>query len=445
MTDCPPTVVVLAGGSNSRFWPLKGKSLFPFCGVTLLERQLHALVEIGFRQIVVVGNPDNYESIQRIGRDFAEAIDFRVTVQQEARGMGDALLTLRPILEHAPSPVSVYVCQVHDVFDHSLHEQMLHAHFQDKSTAWIASYEVKGYFPGGYLIVDGDMNVANIVEKPSIGTEPSNLVNIVAHIHPDLNTILDQIEKAYRCGTSGDDHYERALAHLMERQCFKAVRYEGPWFPIKYPWHVLDVMRHSLDQLDTQVAEDAQIAESVCISGAVRISSGVRILDYATVVGPCYIGPNTLIGQYSNVRESMIGANCVIGLGSEVNRSYIGSNNRMHGAQALDSVLADSRGDGHHINLAAQVVTANFREDSGHVRSSIKGERVDTDRTKLGAIIGAGAFIGVGATLMPGVKIGEDSKIGANTNVLNDVPDRTKFYAKQDYVTQALPSPWRES
>lgn len=438
MADRPPIVVVLAGGSNSRFWPLKGKSLLPFCGVPLIERQLRALIEIGFRQVVVVGNPDNHESIQRIGRDFEEAVDFRVTIQQEARGMGDALLTLRPMLEHASFPVSIYVCQVHDVFDHSLHEQMLLAHYRDRNSAWIASYNVKSYFPGGYLVVDSDLNITNIIEKPSIGTEPSNLVNIVAHIHPNLRLLLHQIENEYNDRMCADDHYERAMTHLMKMQDYKAVHYEGPWFAIKYPWHVLDVMKYYLDHLDTQISEGAQIAETARISGPVCICNGVRILDYATVIGPAYIGPNTVVGQYSNVRESMIGAGCIIGLGSEVNRSYVGCNAQMHSAKALDSVIADSRGNGHHVNLAAQVVTANFREDAGHVRSTVKGERVDTSRTKLGAIIGAGTFIGVDATLMPGIKIGEDSIIGAKTNVLSDVADRTRFYAEQSYVTKAL-------
>ncbi len=53
-----PTVVVLAGGSNSRFWPLRAKSLMPFAGKSLLARHIEALVDAGCRRFVVVANEE---------------------------------------------------------------------------------------------------------------------------------------------------------------------------------------------------------------------------------------------------------------------------------------------------------------------------------------------------------------------------------------------------
>ncbi len=107
----------------------------------------------------------------------------------------------------------------------------------------------------------------------------------------------------------------------------------------------------------------------------------------------------------------------------------------MHDAKALDSVIAE------RVNLAAGVVTANFRQDGACVKSTVKGERIDTGRTKLGSIVGAGTFIGIHADLMPGTKVGAHAVVGPSTIVRCDVADRTLYYAQQHYVTQPLSTP----
>ncbi|HEX6818739.1 MAG TPA: sugar phosphate nucleotidyltransferase [Ktedonobacterales bacterium] len=441
MTSQPPVLVVLAGGSNSRFWPLHEKSLFPFLGQPLLEHQLRAYAQAGFRRVVVVASPGNRERIEDVTQRLDALAEVRVVIQQEPRGMGDALLSLRPMLEErdaSAAPMPVYVCQVHDVFDPSLHARMLKAHQSESAFTWLASYQVESYFPGGYLAVDRDLTITDIVEKPGRGHEPSNLISIVAHVHPDLERLLDQIEAEYQSPNPSDDHYERAMQQLMRRFPFKALPYTGPWHPVKYPWHVLDVMHAFLDQIQPSIAEDASIAPSATISGPVRVESGVRILDGASIVGPAAIGRNTLVGQNAHVRHSMVGEECIVGLGSEVNRSYLGRGAMLHTAKALDSVLAENAGAGQHINLSAGMITANLRSDGATIKSTVKGERIDTGRAKLGAMIGPGAFIGIGAMLMPGIKIGEGAIVGPATLVREDVADRTLHYAEQRYVTKPL-------
>ena len=39
----------------------------------------------------------------------------------------------------------------------------------------------RAYFPGGYLTLEGG-RVTSVVEKPGAGNEPSDLVNLVAHV-----------------------------------------------------------------------------------------------------------------------------------------------------------------------------------------------------------------------------------------------------------------------
>lgn len=431
MPKTPLQLVILAGGSSSRLWPLREKSLIRFMDKPLLAIQLERYLDLGFKDIAVVCSPHNLAAIQAVLAEYAGRANFTTTIQQDARGMGDALLTLEPLLQNTSAPLPVYICQVHDIFDPGFHQSMLAARQENPQASLLAAYRVKNYFPGGYLTLDGSGRITGIVEKPGRGSEPSDLVNIVAHIHPDLRILLEGIRQEYASPVQSDDHYERAMGRLMTRGIFKAVPYSGGWYPIKYPWHVLDAMHHFLDGIQEHRGEGTKIEEGVRISGPVHIGSNVRIFSGADIRGPVYIGDNCVIGQFSSIRHSMISRDCIAGLTAEVNRSYLGVGAWMHDSKALDSVLADSD-EGKHINLSAGVITANFRTDGGAVMSTVKGQRLDTGRNKFGAAIGSGAFIGINSSLAPGVKIGEDAVVGMGTNLPCDVPDGARYYFDQE-------------
>lgn len=419
-----PLLVVLAGGASSRLWPLEEKSLIQFMGRPLLSLQLERYYQLGLGQAVIVANPENEHIIRELA-DSVPGLAVEVVVQPEPKGMGDALLRLRDAVTLRENR-ALYITQVHDLTDVTLHEQMLTAYESGAAQGYLAGYRVKDYFPGGYLVLGDGGRITNIVEKPGAGNEPSDLVSIVAHIHADSGPLLDAIEAEYARDIPTDDHYERAMARLMQEHRFQAISYEGPWRAIKFPWHVLDVMQWMLAQIsEPRIAPDAQIEEGVLIKGNVVIDSGARLFHGATVVGPAYIGQGAIVGNGALVRESMIGARSVVGYATEVARSYLGAGVHTHVCQALDSILDDG------VNLSASCTTANLRIDQGLVKSTIKGERMSTGRDKLGLIAGKRAFIGVNVMTMPGIKIGRDSEIGPTTVVSEDVPDNTRVWVEQ--------------
>ncbi len=418
-----PLLVILAGGASSRLWPLEEKSLIKFMGQPLLSFQLARYHQLGLTDAVIVANPEN-ESVIRELAGSVPGLSVKVVVQPEPKGMGDALLQLRSVLNNGSR--SLYITQVHDVTDVSLHERMLTAYESGAAQGYLAGYRVTEYFPGGYLVLGDGGRITDILEKPGAGNEPSDLVSIVAHIHADSSLLLDAIEAEYARDIPTDDHYERAMAALMRSHRFQAVTYDGPWRAIKYPWHVLDVMQWMLSQIDEpQIAPDALIEEGVLIKGNVVIDSGARLFHGATVVGPAYIGQGAIVGNGALVRESMVGARSVVGYATEVARSYMGEGVHTHVCQVLDSILDDG------VNLSASCTTANLRIDQGPVKSTVKGERLNSGRDKLGLIAGKRAFIGVNVMTMPGVKIGRDSEIGPTTVVHEDVPDATRVWVEQ--------------
>ncbi|MFN8378464.1 MAG: sugar phosphate nucleotidyltransferase [Anaerolineae bacterium] len=420
-----PTLIILAGGASSRMWPIREKSLLRFGPAPLLTTQLKRYAAIGFRDAVIVANPDSVAEVTALAEAMTE-MNVQVVVQSEAKGMGDAILAAEPVLD---PDQPIYINQIHDIVDIELHARMLQAHIENPAAAFVAANERPEYFPGGYLVVDGERRVTGIVEKPGADKRPSNLVNIVIHLYPGGRALFDALRAEYARDLTSDDHYERAMDALMKTTVFKAVPYTGHWAALKFPWHTLDVMNVFLSQIKgQQVDETAFIAKTASLVGDVYIGPGAKVFPGAAVVGPAYVGSGVIVGNNALVRNSMVLDRSEVGFTTEVARSYVAERCAMHACRVLDSVFAQG------VNFSAGCTTANLRIDHGHVFSTVKGNRLDTGRDKFGAVIGEDAFLGVDVMTMPGVKIGAHAEVGPGMHVQHDLPANVRAYVKQEVV-----------
>ncbi len=152
------------------------------------------------------------------------------------------------------------------------------------------------------------------------------------------------------------------------------------------------------------------------------------IFENTKIVGPCYIGPDTIIGNNNIIRQSHIAGGCVTGFNTDITRSYIGDACWFHSNYIGDSVLEGN------VSMGSGSVLANLRLDEGTIWSEVGGTRINTMRTKLGTIIGRDVRIGVNTSVMPGVKIGSQSFIGAGTIIDKDISDASFCMAKSTYT-----------
>lgn len=412
-------VVVLAGGSNSRFQPLRDKTLLPLLGRPLLAHHLDALAAAGFRDVVVVANARSEARIRELLRAYAGIGALaECVVQEQPLGMGDAVLCVAQRLGAAANR-PLLITQAHDVVEPALFARVAQrvAAAHEGVGGLITGRHVREYFPAGYLSVEPHGRLRGIVEKPGAGNEPSDLINFVVHWHRDAAALFAALREQYAGDDATDDHYERALAALFAARRYELLPYDGEWFPIKYPWHVLDVMAFYLRQTGNEGV----------------VAPDVRLFPGAKIVGPAYIGPGCVIGNNSLVRESMIGAGTEIGYGCEVARSWVGDHNHLHHTYLGDSVV-DEGG-----NFGFGTVTGNFPFYPSPVRSTVGGERLKTGRAKFGAIIGARVRTGIGVLLYPGVKVGYGAYIGPGVVVTTDVEPRRLIVVKQELDVRENP------
>jgi bifunctional UDP-N-acetylglucosamine pyrophosphorylase/glucosamine-1-phosphate N-acetyltransferase len=406
------TLLLLAGRSK-RFAPLEEKSLWPFFGKPLLTHQMERLKKGKCGEIVLVGGHHNLEEVDHL-------LPGTPSLEQENLdlGMRGALLSALPSCTGEP----VCIVSGNDVVEPEAYERLVAASKKPGVDGAILAQRVRGYFPGGYLLTSpgekGEHYVAGVVEKPGAGKEPSDLVNIVAHIHNHPEKLLDVLEDV--SSATRDDAYEVALTQLCRELRYSVVPYEGRWDAIKYSWDVLSVTERFLGEIrpNSQFPiPNSQVHSSAVIEGPVILEEGVRVMSHATIQGPCYIGKHTTVGTGSLVRESIVGEHCVIGFGSEVARCNLHSHIWLHTTYLGDSVV------GRNCAFGAGTITANFRLDEGEISSLVQDDKVPTGRTKFGAIIGSDVRVGINASFAPGVKVGKNVFINSGVFIDRDIPE----------------------
>lgn len=412
--------VLLCGGVGKRMFPLnEDKFLFRFLGRTLLEYQIECLQRAGIKDFLIVANPGNMEktktllvSVKGVSADFV--------LQPHPRGMGDALMCAEKAIGDQP----IWVVSPNDVLEADAYLKLKEAAAAHPAVGAILCYRVKGYFPGGYLVTDGEGWLRGIQEKPEAGKEPSDLVNIVVHYFPRPARFFQALRET---GAAGDSAYEGALDRMVKLgEKVRAVPYEGFWGAVKYPWHLFRVMEQFLGRLKGEVSPSAQVSKWAVLDeskGGIVLEDEVKVLEHAIIRGPCYIGPGAIIGNNALVRDGChIGAGCVVGFSTEIKHSYIGPRCWFHSNYIGDSIIGDD------CTFGAGTVTANFRFDQRNIRIQVADDLIDTGTNKMGAIIGDSCQTGVHCTLLPGVRLGRNSILGPHLCLHRDLPPDARAF-----------------
>lgn len=445
--------VLLAAGRSFRTKPIEDKNFLSFCGKFLIEHQVLSLFKAGFRDIAIIGGAHNLDRLTAAAKNImrtnqARKAHLEVLEQKNLdQGMAGAVMSAEKFIGEDP----FLVVSSNDVLDESafmLIKKQLRglaggtggkiARFArnegagtKKACGLLLAKKVNEYFPGGYLQLAKNGVISTIVEKPGEGKEPSDLVNIVVHFHHDAPALF----KALKSHSSvNDDHYEQALQSLFDAGIeYRAVSFNGFWQPIKYPWHVLEVMDHFMPHATRIIrGKKVSIAKSAVVKGPVFLDDGARIFEGAVISGPAYIGKNSIVANGALVRNSNVGSDSVIGFGSEIARSYIGNGVWTHTNYIGDSIIGDN------VSFGSGTVVGNFRLDEGLISVNIKGEKISSKRDKLGIITGDNIRCGINSSFMPGIRIGSNSMIGAGIVIAEDVSENS--FVRGDHVLKVTPN-----
>ena len=407
--------LILAAGDSTRFWPLKDKNFFNFLDESLILYQIKNL-SFYCENIFVVVNQNNIIPIKKLLENSNLKKNCQLIIQENlSLGQGGAIISASKYIKG-----EALIINANDYLDFSILRKIIEIKKDNSNFVFLFGKKINYYFPGGYFRFDNN-RIVEVIEKPAKDNLPSNYLKLFLDYFSNLSFLVDELKKNKEIT---DDSYEKALSSILKSVKSYFIEYNGYWHSLKYPWHVLLMMRIFLEKIKNSfIDKTAQISDKAILIPPIIIKENVRIGDYVKVVGPCYLGENTIVGDYSLVRESQINSDCLIGSYSEIARSYIGNKVFLHRNYIGDSVIDDQ------VMMGAQAVVANLRFNGEGVTSQINGVKVDSNLGKLGTIIGKNSKIGVNTTIFPGVKIGKNVWILPGETVSLDIKDNI-FYKK---------------
>jgi UDP-N-acetylglucosamine diphosphorylase/glucosamine-1-phosphate N-acetyltransferase len=137
--------------------------------------------------------------------------------------------------------------------------------------------------------------------------------------------------------------------------------------------------------------------------GAIILERGVQVRSGTRLEGPFWAGAaTTLVG--GQLRHVSAGPHCR--LHGEISTTvFNGYANKSHDGFIGHSVI------GEWVNLGAGTITSNLKNTYGPVRLDIGEERIETERTNLGSLIGDHAKTAIGTLLPTGAVIGAGANL----------------------------------
>ncbi|MBK7141241.1 MAG: hypothetical protein IPH75_04070 [bacterium] len=132
--------------------------------------------------------------------------------------------------------------------------------------------------------------------------------------------------------------------------------------------------------------------------GPIVLGDNVRVESHAAVIGPCYIGSDSVVVA-GKVVASSIGSTCRVGgeVEESIFQSYV---NKFHAGFIGHSYV------GSWVNFGAMTTNSDLKNNYSTIRVAQRGEMVDTGMIKVGSCIGDHTKFGIGTLLNTGITIG---------------------------------------
>ncbi|HNR56938.1 MAG TPA: sugar phosphate nucleotidyltransferase [Methanothrix sp.] len=378
--------IVLAAGEGSRMRPLtlsRPKVMVPIGGRPFLDHVVDRAMEAGVIRFVFVVGYRSEVIIDHFGDGNEFGADIEYVVQSEQLGTGHALMMAEDMATDR------FLVLNGDVLADL---PSLKRFLEIKGDA-VAAKRVADPSRYGVFEVDGD-RLRSVVEKSR--SPPSDLAN--AGIYLFRKTIFEALRGVNK-SVRGEVELTDGINVLVSRgEEVRVVEIED-WIEVGRPWDVLEANKILLSEIDRRI--EGNVEPGATLSGNVIIGEGSRVRSGSYIVGPVVIGKDCDIGPNCFIRaHTCIGDRVRIGNAVEIKNSAIMDNtNVAHLSYVGDSVI------GSKCNFGAGTIVANLRHDDANIKSFIKGEKVDSGRRKLGAIVGDDVKTGINSSVYPGTVI----------------------------------------
>ncbi len=420
------TYIVLTAGKGTRLWPITEsmpKTLMPILGRSIVEWVTDGIAEDAEKIVVVVSDDADGERIRQAlaEKEYADKIAYAVQTRQ--RGTADAVLAAKPFVDAH----SFFVVVNGDTFaDPSFFHTVANA--ARKGDPFLMGKRVADATPYGLLKTQAGM-LTGIEEKPATPQEGAISTGCYG-MPPEFWSALDQLTPSSRGELEATD----ALVSFAKTHPVKVIEFAGYWNDVGYFWNYLDSNAFALEHL-MQNEILGEIDAGAHVRGKVFIAAGSVVKAGSVLEGPIYIGPGCTVGPSAILRPfATLQKDNHAGTGTEIKNSILMEEADAHAAYIGDSIICP------RVNLGAGTRIANLKFDESPVKIEIKGALVDSQRRKLGAVIGEGSKTGANVSINCGVLIGSHCKVYPNSFVKRNLASNETFTGNGGAQENPLPT-----
>jgi len=308
--------VILAAGKGSRLHPItlkRSKAMLPILGRPMVERVMETIYENGIRDFVLVVSADDKDIVQHFTEECALDVQVRFVVQEERRGMADALRQAAPYIE------GDFILSACDNLTSAGHvQELLECHRAHPGAGGILSVMPIAEEEIGRtgIVALSDGRVTRIVEKPSRAEAPSNIASLPLYVFsPRILDFLPGVQLSPR----GEYELQDAIQALID--------YDGGVYPVFIekrltvtgPADLLAINRHYLvaGQDKPQLAPFT-VGPNTHLITPLRIEEGT-IIGRDSIIGPrVYIERGCFIGDGVGLRDAVVLRGAVIADGASI-------------------------------------------------------------------------------------------------------------------------------
>lgn len=192
----------------------------------------------------------------------------------------------------------------------------------------------------------------------------------------------------------------------------------------KYPWEVLDDIKDYIlelgptlpaDEYDNPaegvwVAKDAKVFPSAYLGTPCIIDHGAEVRHCAFIRGSAIVGKNAVVGNSVELKNAVLFDNV-----QTPHYNYVG-----------DSVL------GYKAHMGAGSITSNVKSDKSLVVVKDPDGAIETQRKKVGAMLGDFVEVGCNSVLNPGTVAGRNSSIYPTSCVRGVIPANSIYKTRSE-------------
>ena len=414
--------VILAAGDSTRMLPLSAnqpKHLLPIAGKPLIYHTMEALEKAGIKETLVVYGYHGDQLQEAVeARSWKMAISF--VNQKERKGTGHAAEYAKKFVGKKEA-VLIYgdLMVGPDTF-----EGLITYHEKGGYEFTLSTKAIEDPSAYGVVVVKKG-KATSLIEKPNPEEVVSNLVNAGIYVIGDsLWEAIDKTELSPR----GEYEITDSISMLIERGNVGAYTLPSWWLDIGKPWDLLEANKQVLANQQKRI--EGTVEDGAVIKGNTIVEKGVIVKSGAYIEGPVFIGEDSVVGPNCYIRAyTSLGKKVKIGNAVEIKNCIImDETNVGHLSYVGDSII------GQRSNFGAGTITANLRHDDRSIFVSVKGERFNSMRRKLGAIIGDDVKTGIGTSIGPGIVIHQGAQTGIGVVVSRDIEANKLVITKQDQV-----------